>query len=52
MAGASSEWSGSDQICALPATAIRSAPTAIPMARSNPRKEKVTAPSATPMATS
>ena len=49
---ASSEWSSSDQICPLPATATRSAPTATPMTRSNPRKERASSPSATPTATS
>ena len=52
IAAASSEWSGSDQICPLPATAIRSAPTATPMARSNLRKERTSCSRPTPTATS
>ncbi len=52
IAGASSEWSRSDQTCPLPPTAIRSAPTAMPMAWSNLRNENVGRPSWAPIATS
>jgi hypothetical protein len=51
-AAATSRWSVSVHTSRLPPTATRSAPTATPIAWSNRRNEKLSLPSATPIATS